>query len=309
MSVLILEGRLARVLPTLLAALLAAFGPATLGAQAGRAPSVRGRALDARGAVRVWNLAGTVRVTGWGRDSVHVAARTPEGARLFFGGDARGVKVGVEGADDAAPAVLLDVRVPHGARVWVKTATAPVVVVGVSNEVELQSVSGDLQVRGRPAVLRAESLGGTVRVDDGAGWLRARASGGAVTVRGPVGDAELATVDGPVRLDGAVAERARLESVTGPVRWSGAVAPDATLVLDTNSGDVTLAAVGAATLDLLTVEGRIATTVPAVHGAVRPRGRGQAAVATLGRGASPGRVEVRSFRGRITVVAPASAAR
>ncbi len=282
---------------------IAAAGQArTLDAQAaGGAPVAqrRGQHLDADGAVRVWNLVGSVRVIGWARDSIAVSALVPEGARLFFGGDRRGVKVGIEDGAGSAPRAALEIRVPHGARVWVKSATAPITVTALTGEVELYSVSGEVRVAGRPATLRVESMDAPVTVADGAAWLRARTSAGTLRVRGAVDDAVLSTVGGGVRVEGTVAQRARIETVTGAVHFDGTVARGAELAIDTNAGDVTLTLEprGVA-LDLLTLNGRVASTLPTVRRAVRPQGRGQAASVSAG---DAGRIEVRSFKGAIVV--------
>jgi hypothetical protein len=273
----------------------------TLGAQAAGAPTVqrRGQRLDADGAVRIWNLVGTVRVIGWARDSVAVTARVPDGTRLFFGGGDRGMKVGVEERAGSAPTAALEIRVPHGAKVWVKSATAPITVTGLTGEVELYSVSGEVRVAGRPATLRVESMDAPVTVADGAAWLRARTSAGALRVRGPVDDVVLSTVGGEARLEGAIAQRARIETVTGAVRFGGTVAQGAQLGIDTNAGDVTLAVEPAGVaLDLLTLNGRVASTLPLVRRVVRTQGRGQAATVTA---SDAGRIEVRSFKGAIVV--------
>jgi hypothetical protein len=130
-----------------------------------------------------------------------------------------------------------------------------------------------------------------------------RTSSGEIRVRGAIDDAELTAVGGPVRWDGRVGVRARLETVTGGVRFAGAVAPDAVLAVDTHAGDVALALPsGGAALDLLSLRGRVVGP-PAVRAAARTvggaAGKGEA-VRTPG-SAGAGRVEVRSFRGVITV--------
>ncbi|MDF1505827.1 hypothetical protein [Roseisolibacter sp. H3M3-2] len=278
----------------LLGACLLCATPA--GAQ-GPKPVVRGHTLDADGAVRVWNLVGAVRVTGWARDSVALVARAPADASLYMGGGHRGVKLGVEERGGASPPADLELRVPRGANLWIKTASAEVTVRGVTGPVEVYAVTGAVRVAGRPSTLRVESLAGPVTVDDGADWLRARTSSGALTVRGAVGDAQLATVGGALTLEGDVRQRATLETVTGPVRQRGTVARGATLAIDTNSGEVTLRPAADAALDLLSVVGRLTSARPAVRAATRAEGKGQGArVAGAG-----GRVEVRSFKGAIVV--------
>ncbi|MGZ8378645.1 MAG: hypothetical protein ACXW0Z_15565 [Gemmatirosa sp.] len=293
-----------RALAALLAAGALAGCPAIVAAQASTRPLLRGQGLDADGAVRIWNLVGSVRVIAWAHDSLAVSARGADGGQLHFGGGRRGVKLGVEERGGSAVSADLEVRVPRRARVWVKSSTASVTVSGLVGDVELYTVTGGVRVAGRPSTLRVESLAGPVTVSDGADWLRARTSSGAIDVRGAVGDASLATVGGTLALDGPVAQRARLESVTGGVRQRGAVARGATLAIETNSGDVTLhlAREGAA-LDLLTLNGRITSPVAAVRDAVRATKQGHQLLlpAEKGAGADLGRIEVRSFRGAIVV--------
>jgi len=290
------------------AALLAllALCPVVAAAQDTTRTEVRGQRLDAGGAVRIWNLLGAVRVVGWARDSIAVTARVAAGAPLYFGGGRQGVKLGVEERGGSAATGDLEVRVPRGARVWIKTSTASITVTGVAGDLELYSVTGAVRVTGRPATLRVESMAGPVTVGDGADWIRARTSSGTLTVRGAVGDAQLSTVGGALALDGAVAQRARLESVTGTVQHRGGVARGATLAIETNAGDVTLQLPqpgGDVALDLLTLTGRITSPVPAVRAAVRAGGQGQALLlpAEKGAGGDAGRIEVRSFKGTITV--------
>lgn len=298
------RARACAVVAGALAGALAAAPPLrALGAQPPDAATVvvRGQRLDPGGAVRVWNLLGSVRVVGWAHDSVALTARTRGAARVLFGGSAQGVKVGIEERGGAPAPAEVELRVPYGARVWVKTSTATIATAGLTREVELYSVSGAVRVTGRPATLRVESLAGTVAVRDGAAWVRARTGSGTLDVRGAVGDAELSTVGGALRLTGDVGQRARVESVTGTVRVTGAVARGAQLEIDTNGGDVTLDPGGGdVALDLHTLNGRITSARPAVRRAVHARGAGQAAV-TAGASPEAGRIEVRSFRGAIVV--------
>lgn len=284
------------------AAALLAFCPVPLAAQDTTRTLVRAQRMHADGAVRVWNLLGSVRVIGWAHDSVAVTARVAAGAPFHFGGSPGGVKLGVEERGGSAARGELEVYVPRGAKLWVKSSTAPITVAGVVGDVELHTVTGDVRVAGRPATLRVEALAAPVTVQDGADWLRARTSSGAIRVAGAVGDAELATVGGTLTLDGAVTQQARLESVAGGVRHRGAVARGATLAIETHAGDVTLQlAREGATLDLLTLGGRITSTLPAVRAAVRPQKQGQALRADTGTKPDAGRIEVRSFRGAIVV--------
>ena len=73
----------------------------------------RGLHLDADGAVRISNLVGSVRVTGWDRDSVALRGSLPKGDKLFMGGGPRGMKMFIEPLNDRNPqASNIEVMVP-----------------------------------------------------------------------------------------------------------------------------------------------------------------------------------------------------
>jgi len=77
--------------------------------------------------IRIFNLAGATSVTGWDRDSIVVTGTVPPGAGTFFiGGAGAGAKLGVTSDSLDAPGAVLDVFVPRGATVWVKSSTADV---------------------------------------------------------------------------------------------------------------------------------------------------------------------------------------
>ena len=63
----------------------------------------RGMKLDANGAVRIYNLAGSVTVHGWNRDSVAVRGSVGKGNVFHMGGDHSGMKMFVEDADERNP--------------------------------------------------------------------------------------------------------------------------------------------------------------------------------------------------------------
>ena len=108
----------------------------------------RGIHLNTDGAVRIYNLGGSVRVIGWSNDSVAVRGSLGKGSELHMGGGAKGIKMFVEDMDERNPApAILEVSVPLKAKVWVKTATASVEVSGVSGSLDLYVVSGAIKDR------------------------------------------------------------------------------------------------------------------------------------------------------------------
>ena len=274
---------------------LAAAGP--LSAQA----PVRRMAVAPDVSIRILNLAGSIRVTGWDHDSIIVAGTPPErGGMLLMGGSERGVKVVVEasGATDI-PGTHLDIRVPRGAHLWVKGATATIAVEGVTGEVEASTVTGAISVRGTPDVLVAESMEGDVDIAAPARVTRLKTAGGAITVRDAANEITATSVSGVIRLLHARAvSSGRLESVSGSVVFNGAVAPGGGLDLQTHDApiDILLPPGQNATVEVTAYGGR---TVNAIPGLVGAPGKGKVVRYRLGNGRA--RVVARSLKGDVSL--------
>lgn len=264
-------------------------------------PSARGWAAAPGAAVRVFNLAGSTRVTGWDRDSIAVSGTVAGGGRLFGGGSRTALKVGVEpgvpGGDP--PAAILEVRVPHGAALSIKSTTADVTVSGLTGTIEVLSVSGRVTVTGDARQVSAESMTGAVTVRGTTPVVRVRTADGAATVEGAVDDLRIETVSGPIVARGGRARMARLESVAGAVTFDGALAPDGTLDVQTHESSVTLrlpAGIGAA-FDLTTFDGLLANRFGTE--AARPSRGGKPLRFTVNGGGA--RVTVRTLKGDVSV--------
>ena len=265
--------------------------------------------LDPDGSVRIYNLAGSVRVVGWRRDSVAVTGTVGAGERLMTGGGRAGLKVVVEPAEPSSPGTAardavahgaeLVVRVPVGARVWVKAAGAEVRVTGVTGGLDLNAVDGPIRVVGSPRELNAETMNGSVSVDGAPAWLRAKTATGAITLRGGGTDVRLSTVSGPVGASGRFTQLA-VETVTGSVRVSGSVAHDGALTVDTHAGDVELhlPRAFAGTIDAASVTSLIDNRLTAARPVVGRGARGSELRTAIGDGP---RVTVRTFKGRVSL--------
>ncbi len=252
-------------------------------------------------AVRIHNLVGLVRVTGWDRDSIAVVAMIPRGAGSFFGGGGgRFAKMGIEGQDPSltGPGSELDVKVPRGARVWIKSASARVELTNLGGEVEATSVTGSIELNGAPRVTTLESIDGDVTVSGAATVVRIRTGAGVVKVTGARGDVAVTTVQGSVTVESDQLLAGRITSVSGLVTVRSGVPPDGILEVETHDGDVhlMLPATIDARFDLSTVKGVIVAK-PAAPG-------DRSARFTLGKKAGAGRgagITVRTFSGGIRI--------
>jgi DUF4097 and DUF4098 domain-containing protein YvlB len=254
--------------------------------------------------IRITNTAGVIRVIGWERDSIVVIGALAPGASFFGGGKGAFAKLGVERMDEtvAGPGSTLEIRVPRGARVSVRSVTAGIEATGLTGELQATSVSGSIKAGGGLKLLMAETMDGDLEVGGPIEITRITGGRGTVTLRDTRGDVLATTVGGPITATGARITRAHLETVSGAITYEGGVDGRGTLEAVTHAGDVTLRlpATIPAEFELQTFEGTIETTLfPKGNVQHQPRDGSPWTFATAGGGAQ---VTVRSFKGAIRVL-------
>ena len=283
-----------------LACFLIAFASSSAAAQT---KVNRGLQLNATGAVRVYNLVGSVRVTGWNRDSVVVRGTLGKGNTLHMGGGGAGMKMFIEGMDDRNPSPAdIEVMVPARAKVWVKTATASITVTGVSGSLDLYVVGGDIKVNGSPADVNAEAIDGSITIVGSPAWVRAKSASGNVSIDGSSADVTVATVSGKIEVNGTRFEKAKFESVTGSIRFAGSFERGGLVNFDTHSGSIEIAMPpgSPADLDVMSIAGSIANKLTRSKPVPGRYGRGAELTTASGDGGT--RVVVRSFKGPVTLL-------
>jgi hypothetical protein len=289
---------------TLAAFLLAAlYGAAPAHAQAMRKVDQR-VPFGQGGFVRIHNMAGSVQVIGWDRDTVAVTGSVWETKTERFDMHAYGdgVKMGVWDPDAAAvkPSVL-EVRVPRGSHVWVKTGSADITIDGVQGGTEAISVTGRIRVAGTPREVFAESMGGAIDVAADTRTVRVATASGHIAVRGAIVDASARTVSGDLTVDGSQFERGRFESVDGDIRYSGEIGRGSWLDFINHSGIVefTLPPKVAAEFVVSTFEGGLDDRygVRVTYGGNKLKGKEMSF--TIGMGG--GHVAVRNFKGQVVL--------
>jgi hypothetical protein len=130
-------------------------------------------------------------------------------------------------------------RIPHGASLKVKTASADVNSHGSLRSLELNAVSGDLRLRGDIAeTARIKTVSGDVGLDRVGGDLTVESISGDVRVGDVGGNAELKSISGDMRLGALAAGDVRFNSVSGDVEIG--IAPGSLLDVDagSTSGDL-----------------------------------------------------------------------
>ena len=257
-------------------------------------------AIDPQASIRIFNLTGATRVTGWDRDSIVVTGTIPAGAgRFYIGGAGTGAKLGVESDSLNAPGAVLDVFVPRRATVWIKSSTADVTLSGIDGDVDISTVSGRIRAEGAPRRLSAEAMDGSIELATRAAITRAKTASGTITLQGGGGDVTASSVSGAIRYTGAhKVLTGRLETVTGPVTFEGTVIRGGTLNIETHDGlvDLTVPRDQLADFDLTTFGGSVTNALSGA-GPLVPKGK----PVRFSSGTGGASVTVRTFKGNVRV--------
>jgi hypothetical protein len=279
---------------------------ATLAAQ----PTSAQRAVSERFAVaadvnvRIQNIAGSVKVVGWDRDSIDVAAKvhdTPTERFAIHHSDA-GVRIGLwDPAVESVQPSHFEVRVPAGASVWVRTGSAAVFVSGVRGVIDVVAVGGAVEVRGAPREVFAESMTGAVVIDVKASVARAKTVSAPIRFHGAITDAAATSISGNVLIENADIQRGSFETVDGELRLVAPVRRGAALTFVTHAGAIEFLLPAATSAELLvrTYAGSLHSEFAAPIRTTASKLKGGTHSVTLGGGDA--RLDVRTFRGRVVV--------
>jgi hypothetical protein len=259
--------------------------------------------------VRLSGAISSVKVVAWQQDSIVLTGGLGPGSRMDGGpsrmtGPVTGMKFWIEAADEAAlRGNKLELRVPRGASVWIKTGSADIDVQGVAGSLDLNIVGGSVTVTGKPRELIVESMDGTVSYTGWAEYAKVKTATGNITLNGGGEDLSFATVSGTINATNPERDlkRLRLESVTGPISFSGTLPRGADVRCETHSGaiDLRFAPDSKVEIDAASVLGAIENLWNSTRPVAGREGRGMELGTSSGIGSA--RVLVRSFKGSIRI--------
>ncbi len=290
------RGRISAIIVAALVAVPSGFA-ATSSATPAKDPVLTARHLNQHASIKVFSAAGAVRLIAWPHDSLEVRGTITPAHRYYAGGDANGVKLGVEEPAGSKPARGdLTVFLPAGTEVSVKTVNGDIDATDVSGW--FYTIGGHVHVSGTAASIDIEAMRGDVEVRATVPWLRARSGEGRMTVRGTLQDVDASTISGALDVASDAILRGQFASVSGDIHYAGAPAARAILDFSDHSGavDLEISPSASGTYALSTVTGTISTGFTQV----RPVSQsGHAVRLNLGRGGAD--VTVRTFKGAIRV--------
>jgi DUF4097 and DUF4098 domain-containing protein YvlB len=248
------------------------------------------------------NFAGEVVIRGWDRDSVRVQARHASRTRVTVRSTSTGVVIAASGSQGPAGSVDYEINVPVWMPIKIDGTYAFVSVEGTQSEVAVETIRGDVTIKGGGTSVSGSSVEGVVVIEGARGRINANAVNQGVTINGASGDILAESINGSIAMTKIESENVDASSVNGNIRYEGTPAARGKYRFTTHNGNI-LAAVpetASAAFTVRTYNGTMNTNLPLQgEGDVR---KGRRVVYTLGSGGAD--FELESFGGTIQIRRP-----
>ena len=279
------------------ATLLSAAVPAA--AQTARPPATDQTIAVTKGQrLEVNNFAGEVMVKAWNRDELRVTAE--HDSRTKVGVRTSGSDIRVSSSRSGAPASVdyvisvpawLPVRVGGGPHIFVS-------IEGTQSDVSVETVSGDVRLKGGAGIVSLKSIEGEIFVENAGGRLTLNTVNEGIMIRGASGEITAETINGDIRMLGMKAAGLEATTVNGDIIYEGTVSNNLHR-FSTHNGDITLAVPEnvSATFSVRTYQGSLRTSFATTE--LTEGGRGKRQRFTLGGGGA--QIEMESFGGDVRI--------
>lgn len=194
--------------------------------------------------LKLENVGGEVIIKAWDRNQVRIQAshssRTTVGISLSES-SLRLSPRGSRGIARMGGVVDYTLTVPAAMSIEIGGMYADVTIEGTRGEITVQTVEGNINVKGGGDILQLQTVNGKINVQGARGRLDVRSVSEDVEVSDVVGDIAAETVSGNVILSRIDGKRVEAQTVSGDVRFDGTLRADGTYSLLTHSGDVVVA--------------------------------------------------------------------
>jgi hypothetical protein len=215
-------------------------------------------ALEASATVEIIGRTGDVTVRGANDRQLRV--QQAGDAQVQVRGGGRALVLDATGSRSRGSEAL-DITLPRGTALIVRTQTGDISVRGVGADVEVRTTSGNVTVDDAARV-RIETVAGDVSLRNVRDGARVNATSGDVELVSVTGDVEVSGTSSTVLLRDVDSRRVDVKVVSGDVRWTGPFAESGRYAFSAHSGDVrfVLPRNTRATLDVRTLNGNLSTT-------------------------------------------------
>ena len=196
------------------------------------------------GLVEVENVAGSIDISVWERNEVHVRGRIGDDVEeVEIESTANGLRIEVRNKRNQRQidSTYLELTIPASASIEAEGVSADISVEGSRGEsLTLATVSGDVEVNADSKRVELASVSGDVEFEGSAARLAAESVSGDVTLIGVKEEVEASTVSGDVTLEGGEIAKGRFETVSGELNLMLELVDGGRLNCDAMSGDISL---------------------------------------------------------------------
>ncbi|NLG62312.1 MAG: DUF4097 family beta strand repeat protein [Candidatus Cloacimonetes bacterium] len=245
----------------------------------------------------VENRNGATIVRGWDREQVRIRAASRPQDRIDVDVDRTDGMIRVE--TERGREVQYEIDVPVRMAVDVEGTNQSVRIDNVMAPISVESVNGEVSVRGGRQSIRLETVQGRITLENAAGTIDISSTNNTVRVRRSSGVIMVETVNGSITLEEVRATELEASTVNGSVLYNGTLDPAGTYTVSTHNGTIDMRVPQGtdATFVVSTFNGEFEVDFPIQVRDQETRGQYQF---RLGSGAA--RVELESFSGNVRVL-------
>ena len=252
------------------------------------------------------NFAGEVVVKVWEKNAVRVTARHSSRTKVNIRNSETVVAVGSSSSTGVA-SVDMEITAPTWMPVKVEGTYNFVSVEGAQAEVAVETVRGDIVIKGGTGFVTAKSIEGEVIVEGARGRINVSSVNEGIKITGASGDIAAETTNGSISLAKVEAKVVEVTTVNGDVSYEGNLAAGGRYRFATHNGDIvlTIPETASATFVVRTYNGDFVNNL-GLKGSGEGR-RGRRVTYVLGSGSAE--VELESFGGDVSVRRPGTTTR
>jgi len=260
------------------------------------------RAAAADGAIAIDIPSGTLDIKGWANQELQVMGTvTPPEAKVLISGDARNLQITLTPQQNTLVSAHLEIHVPAGCTLRVKGVKTGIHASGVTGTVAAESAEGDIVVSDT-ATVELQTVTGKIELSGSGQRASVHAVNGSISVKSGTGDISASSVGGPIVVSGDKFSHVRLSTVTGSAEFDGKLGATASLSAESVSGTVkvVLPSGTGADVALSTMSGKIEGQLDNADKLERSLGPKQRVAFSIGGGGA--KVAVQTLSGAIVLV-------
>ena len=249
--------------------------------------------------LRVNNFAGEVILHTWDKDSLRVQARHQSSARVNIR-TTDGITITASSAKGPIGSVDYDITAPAWMAMRIEGQFNFTTIEGVQSEVSVETVRGDIVIKGGTGAVSAKSIEGLITVEGARGKINVSTVNEGIKITGSSGDIVAETTNGDITLTSIQSSSVDVNTVNGSIVYDGTTNDKGSYRFATHNGNITLAVPENAniTFSVRTYQGGFSNSLSALKGPPWREARGGKRITyTLGTGSAD--VEAESFGGAI----------